>query len=77
DAVLKPLDVSEEQLTWQAKVFASISCEGFRVSHPLQAEDGALVVDGWCAWEALEGRHAERRWPEIIAVGERLHAALG
>jgi uncharacterized protein (TIGR02569 family) len=74
--VLKPLDVNEEQLRWQAEVFASMTCDGFRVSQPQQAENGAFVVDGWCAWEALEGRHEERRWPEIIAVGERLHTAL-
>jgi uncharacterized protein (TIGR02569 family) len=73
---LKPLDLSEEQLMWQADVFASISCDGFRVSHPLRAAGGSAVVDGWCAWEALEGRHEERRWPEIIAVGERFHTAL-
>ncbi len=74
--MLKPLDVSAEQLTWQSAVFASLSCDGFRVSHPLRAKDGSLVVDGWCAWEALEGRHEERRWPEIITVGERFHCAL-
>ncbi len=76
NAVLKLLDLSEEALAWQAEVFASISCDGFRVSHPLRAEDGSLVVDGWCAWEAVEGRHKERRWAEIIAVGGRFHAAL-
>jgi uncharacterized protein (TIGR02569 family) len=76
DAVLKPLDLREPELRWQANVFASISCKDFRVAHPLRARDGSLVVDGWCAWAAVEGRHEERRWPEIIAVGERFHAAL-
>ena len=76
DVVIKPLDLSEEALAWQAEVLASISCDGFRVSRPLYAGDGLLVVDGWCAWKAVEGRHEERRWPEIIAVGERFHAAL-
>lgn len=76
DAVIKPLDLSEEALAWQAEVFASISCDGFRISRPLRAEDGVLVVDGWCAWKAVDGRHEKRRWPEIIAVGERFHAAL-
>lgn len=76
DAVLKPLDLREEELAWQAEVLASIACDGFRVAHPLRAKDGALVVDGWCAWEAVEGRHEARRWAEIVAVGERFHAAL-
>ena len=76
DAVFKPLDRSEESWAWQAAVFSSISCDGFRVSRPLRARDGSLVVDGWSAGEALEGRHEQRRWPEIIAAGERFHAAL-
>jgi len=77
-AVFKPsaLDLDEESLAWQAEVFAATACEGFRVSLPLRAENGAVVVEGWCASEAVEGRHEERRWAEIIAVGERFHAAL-
>jgi uncharacterized protein (TIGR02569 family) len=75
DAVLKPLDLAEEELEWQAELFASISCDGLRVPRPLRAADGSVAVDGWCAWELLEGRHEERRWPDVIAVGERFHAA--
>jgi uncharacterized protein (TIGR02569 family) len=75
-AVVKPLDVTEQELAWQAEILAAIACDGFRIAHPLRAKDGSLVVEGWCAWEAVEGRHEERRWPEIIAVGTRFHAAL-
>jgi uncharacterized protein (TIGR02569 family) len=76
DLVLKPLDQSQEMLTWQAELLGSIRCDGFRVARPRRALDGALVVDGWSAWERLAGQHEERRWPEIITVGERFHAAL-
>ncbi len=76
DTVLKPLDLTERELEWQAKVLASISCDGFRVAHPLRARDGSLVVERWCAWERVEGRHEKGRWSEIIATGERFHAAL-
>lgn len=76
EAVLKPLDLGQPELAWQAEVFASISCDGFRVAHPLRAQTGELAVEDWCAWEAVEGTHERRRWPEIIAVGERFHAAL-
>lgn len=77
-AVLKPLplDIDEESLAWQAEVLAAIPCVGFRVAVPLRAKNGSLAVDGWCASEAVEGTHEEWRWKEIIAVGERLHAAL-
>ena len=76
EAVLKPLDLPEADLAWQADLFASISGDGFRVAHPLRTRDGALVAEGWCAWEAVAGQHEPGRWPEIIAVGERFHAAL-
>ncbi len=74
DLVLKPLDVSE--LQWEVEVWSSILCDGFRIALPQRARDGSLVVDGWCAWERVEGCYEERRWPDIIAVGERFHAAL-
>jgi uncharacterized protein (TIGR02569 family) len=76
DVVLKPLDRSESELQWQAHLFASIDGDDFRVARPLHARDGSLVVDGWCASEAVEGHHEESRWPEIIFVGERFHSAL-
>jgi uncharacterized protein (TIGR02569 family) len=75
-AVLQPLDMAAEELAWQAQVLPSLPGDGFRVPRPLRARDGSLVVDGWCAWEAVAGRHEVGRWPEVIAVGERFHAAL-
>ena len=69
--VLKPLEGDEREIPWQAEVFASIEQDGFRVAAPLPD-----VVDGWTAAPYLEGRHEPRRWRDIIAVGERLHAAL-
>jgi uncharacterized protein (TIGR02569 family) len=74
--VLKPLDTSEEELVWLADVLGTIRCEAFRVAPPLRARGGSLVVEGWTAWRAVEGRHEEQRWPEIIAVGERFHVVL-
>jgi uncharacterized protein (TIGR02569 family) len=76
DTLLKPLDLAAEALEWQAALFESIRCEGFRVSRPKRAVDGSLTIDGWCAWERLEGEHAPARWSEIIDVGNRFHAAL-
>ena len=76
NVVLKPLDMTVAELAWQAEVLGSLACDGFRVARPLAAGDGSLVVDGWTARQALEGSHREGCWPEVIAVGERFHAAL-
>jgi uncharacterized protein (TIGR02569 family) len=76
DVVLKPVVLSEPELEWQAGVLASISGDGFRLPRPRRARDGSVVVAGWCAQDAIAGRHEEGRWAEIIAVGERFHAAL-
>jgi uncharacterized protein (TIGR02569 family) len=69
--VLKPLDCAEHEIPWQAELFASIEQDGFRIASPLPD-----VVEGWTATSYLEGRHEHRRWREIIAVGQRFHAAL-
>jgi uncharacterized protein (TIGR02569 family) len=74
--VLKPADVSRDELAWHAGVYPQITCEGFRLPRPLAAGDGRLCVDGWCATRYEAGRHGQRRWPEIIAAGDRFHAAL-
>jgi uncharacterized protein (TIGR02569 family) len=78
DVVLKPVEISAsvEELEWHAEVLGHIREDGFRIAAPVRTGDGAIVVDGWYAWAWLEGVHAERRWPEVIAVGGRLHAAL-
>jgi uncharacterized protein (TIGR02569 family) len=76
DVVLKPLDVAEDELAWRAETYERIACDGFRVAAPVRAADGSLVVEGWTAAKAVSGRHQERRWADIIAVGERFHAAV-
>lgn len=78
DVVLKPLQASAsvEEVEFHARLFDSVEPDGFRVPRQLRARDGAVVVDGWTAAEYLEGRHEARRWPDVIVVGERLHAAI-
>jgi uncharacterized protein (TIGR02569 family) len=66
----RPWSMSAEELEWQGELFDSLRCNGFRVPRLRGA------VDGWCAWERLEGRHREAAWPEVISAGERFHAAL-
>jgi uncharacterized protein (TIGR02569 family) len=76
EVVLKRLDMTERELTWLAELHRSIRCDGFRVSLPVRARNDELVVDGWCGWERVSGHHEDGRWPDIIAVGERFHAAI-
>lgn len=76
DLVLKPADLDLPELEWQAQVYSRMSCDGFRIARLRPADDGSVCVDGWCATEHVTGQHAERRWPEVIALGERFHAAL-
>ena len=70
ELVLKPLDAAVEELEWQGTLFDGLRCDGFRVSQ-LRG-----ISDGWCAWELVAGEHRERAWTDVIAVGERFHAAI-
>jgi uncharacterized protein (TIGR02569 family) len=78
DLVLKPLgwSMSPEELEWQGEVLDAVRCDGFRLSRLRRAQDGSVLVDGWCAWELVEGEHRERAWAATIEAGERFHAAL-
>jgi uncharacterized protein (TIGR02569 family) len=76
DLVLKPADTGEDELEWQAGVYAKLHCDGFRVARPRRTGGGSVCAGGWSATEFVPGRHEPGRWPEIIAVGERFHAAL-
>jgi uncharacterized protein (TIGR02569 family) len=69
--VLKPLDRAAREIAWEAELLASIEQDGFRLARPRPE-----IVDGWTASEYVAGRHEPGRWLDIIAVGERLHAAL-
>ena len=71
ELVLKPLDAAVEEVEWQGALFDGVRADGFRVAR-LRG-----IVDGWCGWVHVAGQNRERAWPEIIAVGERFHAALG
>jgi len=69
--VLKPLDWKPEELRYQAAVLADVAAHDLRIAAPLPE-----IVDGWTATPFLDGVHEPGRWLDIIAAGERLHAAL-
>jgi uncharacterized protein (TIGR02569 family) len=74
--VLKPLDLSEDELEWQAAVLGGLEDSAVRLSRPRRAHNGGLVVDGWTAWDLVHGQHGPGRWAEIVEAGERLHDLL-
>ncbi len=76
DLVLKPADAEPAELEWQAQLYAGLTADGFRLARPRRAAGGSVCAHGWSATEFVPGRHEPRRWPEIIAVGERFHSAL-
>lgn len=76
ELVLKPADAGPDELDWQAEIYGRLLCRGFRVAAPRRAADGSVCAGGWSATEFVPGRHEAGRWPEIIDVGERFHAAL-
>lgn len=77
DVVLKPVDVPDAQLEWQASLYDRLQNQDrFRVPGAIRAGDGALVVDGWYATTFLPGRHVHGRWLDVVQVGEVFHAAI-
>lgn len=74
--MLKAIDDVEEA-HWVADVLDSLGECSLRLQRPLRSTNGAWTVNGWSAWEWLEGDHASSTaWPEVIEVAEILHAAL-
>ena len=71
DLVVKPLDLSIEEVRWRGALFEA--ARERRLSRLAAARRSATagVPGSTCA-----GEHRERAWSEIIAVGERFHAAI-
>jgi uncharacterized protein (TIGR02569 family) len=73
--VLKPVaDAMQAEET--AELVAALDEDGFRLARPLAAVDGRFVASGWSAWRWLEGRQADDRWPEVVALSQRLVRVL-
>jgi uncharacterized protein (TIGR02569 family) len=75
DAVVKAVD-DEAETSWLGSVLSELRTDGFRLARPRAATDGRWVVDGWAAWERVDGEPATDRWPEVLAVGRRFSATL-
>lgn len=76
DLILKPADIDETELRWQAETLSGISQHEVRVSYPLKSLDGTYTVQGWSAQRQLLGKHQQERWLDIIAAGQAFHEAV-
>lgn len=75
--VLKPLDMSPEELDWQNHVLGDIDgAPDVRVAPPLRAHDDRLIVEGWTAWRFEPGAPPSGLWSEVMAAGHALHRHL-
>ncbi|MFC2078780.1 hypothetical protein ACFLSZ_02250 [Candidatus Bipolaricaulota bacterium] len=75
DLILKPAK-DDEQTNWIAGFYASAQCEGFRLPQPICSGDGRYVVDGWQAWEFVDGEHRSDNWEETVRLCLRFHEAI-
>lgn len=73
--VLKPV-ADPQSAAWCAELCRDIEGEGFRVPPPVATRSGEWTVDGWAAWQWVEGEHAEGRWRAVFDVARAFHRAL-
>lgn len=73
--ILKPVDDAAEA-SWCAAVYNDLAGPGFRVPRPVRARSGEWTVDGWAAWERVEGTSRPGRWQEAFAACTAFHEAL-
>lgn len=74
--MLKLAEGSEAMLAWQSRSFAGIGDDRLRLALPRASRSGAFIVEGWSASTFCVGAHHQRRWSDVIAAGQVLHAAL-
>ena len=74
--VLKPADISDAEIAWQAQALATARPQNMRLVVPLRSADGAFIVEGWVATPYVEAVHEPGRWLDVLEVGRRLGAAL-
>jgi uncharacterized protein (TIGR02569 family) len=73
ELVLKPV-LESRQFDWLAGVlYALPQVDDLRIIRPRPAGDGRWAVDGWSAWEHLEGDVDSARWRDALSVSDRFH----
>ena len=75
DLILKPAK-DDEQTNWLAGLLEILRCEGFRLPKPVCSRDGQYVVDGWQAWERIEGEHRSADWEDVVQLCIDFHEQI-
>jgi len=71
--ILKPV-LDLRQHDWLAEVLYRLPrLDDLRIIRPRPAGDGRWAVEGWSAWEYMEGAVDRRRWREALCVSDRFH----
>ena len=74
--VLKPVD-QPELAAWLAEALQGVDAgNDLRIVRPVRSVNGRWVVDGWAAWQWMDGDHRPGMWDEVLEVSERLHRAV-
>ena len=61
---------------WLAEVLHGVSADDIRVIRPVRSRARTWVVDGWSAWQWLEGEHRSDAWDDVLDVSGRFHRAV-
>ncbi len=76
EVVLKPV-LDEREAEWLAAVLDALPrLDDLRVIRPVAAVDGRWVVDGWAAYEHLEGSERAGDWQAALDVSHRFHTLV-
>jgi uncharacterized protein (TIGR02569 family) len=73
--VLKPAS-DLASAVWLAEVLDGVSADDVRIIRPVRSGSETWVVDGWSAWQWLEGEHRSDAWDEILEVSARFHRSV-
>ena len=75
DAVFKPV-TNRLEAEWIGGVLQNLREDEVRVGRPIRATGDEFVVDGWTAWQWVEGSATTHRWDQVVTVGDRFHRSL-
>lgn len=76
DVVVKPV-VDTEQHSWLVQVLKALPRgRELRIIRPVRTDDGRWAVNGWAAWERLDGQPDPTRWRDGLEVSAAFHHAV-